>query len=315
MSKQQLRFGVAYLGNNLKNKKMTFTEKLRKRQNDKNNIKRLAAQRRIYSKAKEINYLIFGLVVLIPIVVSVLTTIPSLVFLQNPNVTLLFHAYTVFMVFLQYFLTTHIEKLKKYAAYIQLESDMKVFDLKWNDRLLGPKVDNTELVVKEFDKFPKKDLSDLNNWYDLSGLEKKKREEVIRICQRQNLQWNSTLYKRINIGFNILIWGNFGIFVFITPFFRLNMAQMINSAVNFIPLITWILDVNKNYQKNKNILDELKKLISNKGYSNILAVIIEAKFTEYRQNDSLIPDWLYSLFRRKDNKIHQEAQTFTINDH
>lgn len=294
---------------------MTFTEELRKRQNDKNNIKRLAAQRRIYSKAKKINYLIFGLVVLIPIVVSVLTTIPSLVFLQNPNVTLLFHAYTVFMVFLQYFLTTHIEKMKKHAAYIQLESDMKVFDLKWNDRLLGPKVDNTELVVKEFDKFPKKDLSDLNNWYDLSGLEKKKREEVIRICQRQNLQWNSTLYKRINIGFNILIWGSFGIFVFIIPFFRLNMAQMINSAVNFIPLITWILDVNKNYQKNKNILDELKKLISNKGYSNILAVIIEAKFTEYRQNDSLIPDWLYSLFRRKDNKIHQEAQTFTINDH
>lgn len=294
---------------------MTFTEELRKRQNDKNNIKRLAAQRRIYSKAKKINYLIFGLVVLIPIVVSVLTTIPSLVFLQNPNVTLLLHAYTVFMVFLQYFLTTHIEKMKKHAAYIQLESDMKVFDLKWNDRLLGPKVDNTELVVKEFDKFPKKDLSDLNNWYDLSGLEKKKREEVIRICQRQNLQWNSTLYKRINIGFNILIWGSFGIFVFIIPFFRLNMAQMINSAVNFIPLITWILDVNKNYQKNKNILDELKKLISNKGYSNILAVMIEAKFTEYRQNDSLIPDWLYSLFRRKDNKIHQEAQTFTINDH
>lgn len=294
---------------------MTFTEELRKLQNDKNNIKRLAAQRRIYSKAKKINYLIFGLVVLIPIVVSVLTTIPSLVFLQNPNVTLLLHAYTVFMVFLQYFLTTHIEKMKKHAAYIQLESDMKVFDLKWNDRLLGPRVDNTELVVKEFDKFPKKDLSDLNNWYDLSGLEKKKREEVIRICQRQNLQWNSTLYKRINIGVNILIWGSFGIFVFIIPFFRLNMAQMINSAVNFIPLITWILDVNKNYQKNKNILDELKKLISNKGYSNILAVIIEAKFTEYRQNDSLTPDWLYSLFRRKDNKIHQEAQTFTINDH
>lgn len=310
-----MRFGVVYLGNNLKNKEMTFTEELRKRQNDKNNIKRLAAQRRIYSKAKKINYLIFGLVVLIPIVVSVLTTIPSLVFLQNPNVTLLLHAYTVFMVFLQYFLTTHIEKMKKHAAYIQLESDMKVFDLKWNDCLLGPKVDNIELVVKEFDKFPKKDLSDLNNWYDLSELEKKKREEVIRICQRQNLQWNSTLYKRINIGFNILIWGSFGIFVFIIPFFRLNMAQMINSAVNFIPLITWILDVNKNYQKNKNILDELKKLISNKGYSNILAVMIEAKFTEYRQNDSLIPDWLYSLFRRKDNKIHQEAQTFTINDH
>ena len=128
----------------------------------------------------------------------------------------------------------------------------------------------------------------MNNWYNLSGLEKKKKEEVIWICQRQNLQWNSTLYKRINIGFNILIWGSFGIFVFIIPFFKLNMAQMINSAVNFIPLITWILDFNKNYQKNKNILDELKKLISDKRYSNISALIIEAKFTEYRQNDSLI---------------------------
>ena len=93
------------------------------------------------------------------------------------------------------------------------------------------------------------------------------------------------------------------------------MAQMINSAVNFIPLITWILDFNKNYQKNKNILDELKKLISDKRYSNISALIIEAKFTEYRQNDSLIPNCIYSLFRKKDNKVHQEAQTFTINDH
>lgn len=79
-------------------------------------------------------------------------------------------------------------------------------------------------------------------------------------------------------------------------------------------MITWILDFNKNYQKNKNILDELKKLISDKRYSNISALIIEAKFTEYRQNDSLIPDGIYSLLE-KDNKVHQEAQTFTINDH
>ena len=53
MNRQQLRLGVVYLGNNLKNKEMTFIEELQKRQNDKNNIKRLAAQRRIYSKATD----------------------------------------------------------------------------------------------------------------------------------------------------------------------------------------------------------------------------------------------------------------------
>lgn len=292
-----------------------FAEELQTRQNDENNIKRLAAQRRLYSNAKKINYLNFGLAVVVPIVMSVLTSIPWLSFLQNSGVTLWLHTYTVFLVFLQFFLTTYMEKLKKNAAYIQLSFDMNVFELKWNELILGSKTDDHEYVVKEFDKFSSKDLSFLSNWYDLSGLEEKKKEEVIRFCQQQNLQWNSVLYKRINIGINVFIWGSVAICVGIMLIFKLSMAQMINGAVDFIPLITWILAVDKNYQKNKIILNELKKMISKKRYSNILALTIEAKFTEYRQNDNLIPDWFYSLFRKKDNKIHQEAQIFAINDY
>lgn len=294
---------------------MTFAKELQTRQNDRNNIMRLVAQRRLYSNAKKINYLNFGFAVVVPIVMSVVTTIFWLPFLRNSVVVLMLHIYTVLLAFLQPFLINYIEKLKKDAAYIQLRFDINVFDLKWNELILGPAIDNDEYVVKKFKKVSGKNLSSLSDWYDLSGLEGKKREEVIRLCQRQNLQWNSTLYKRINIVINLFIWGSVAVCIVIMLIFKLSMAQMINNAVNFIPLITWILAVNKNYKKDKNILNVLKKLISKKRYSNILALTIEAKFTEYRQNDSLIPDWFYSLFRKKDNKIYQEAQLFTINDY
>lgn len=254
------------------------------------------------------------LAVVIPILISILSAIPCFSLFQNPDVILISHAYAVFLVFLQSFLTTHMEKLKKDAAYIQLKFDLNVFNLKWNENIFGPETDDEDLVIKEYKKFSKKDLASLNNWYDLSKLKGRKKEVVIRLCQRQNLGWNSTIFKRINIGINALIWGSFVVFVFIIPLFKLSMAQMINSAVNFIPLITWILAFNKNYEKNKTILDELKNLIDKNKYSNIFALAIEAKFTKYRQNDTLIPDWYYRMFREKDNKIQQATQIFTIND-
>lgn len=173
MSKWQLIFGVTFLEKNLENKNVTFTEKLQKRQNSTVNIERLATQRRLYSKAKKINYFNFIITVFIPILILILPTIPDWSFFRIQVVTLIFHVYTLAVILFQYWLTTYSSNLKKSAAHIQLEFDMDVFDLKWDKRFLGTNTDSSELVAREFEKVPKKNLKVLNNWYDLNGLSKK----------------------------------------------------------------------------------------------------------------------------------------------
>ena len=107
-----------------------FAEKLQKRQNSTVNIKRLATQRRLYSKAKKINYFNFMITVFIPILILILPTIPDWSFFRIQVVTLIFHVYTLAVILLQYWLTTYSSNLKKAAAHIQLEFDIDVFDLK-----------------------------------------------------------------------------------------------------------------------------------------------------------------------------------------
>lgn len=293
-----------------------FAEELENLQNSTENIKRLAAQRRLYSKAKIINYCNFIVTVLIPILISILPTIPSLSFLRIQIVTLIFHAYTLIAIGLQYWLTTYTSKLKKLAAHIQLEFDMDVFPLKWDTRFLGPENDGSGLLAsKEFEKYPKKKLKLLNNWYELSGLKEKTSKEVIRLCQKQNFQWNSTIRKRVNTGLNGFVIVTIIICFLIMMLLKTNLAQITNSMINFVPLITWIITINKNYKRDENTLNELHDLLDDKRYSKYTALLIEAKITEYRQNGSLIPNFIYRIHRNSDEKVYKEAQIFNVEDH
>lgn len=293
-----------------------FAEELENRQNSIVNIERLAAQRRLYSKAKIINYCNFAVTVFFPILISILPTIPIFSFLRIQIVTLIFHAYTLIAIGLQYWLTTYASKLKKFAAHIQLEFDMNVFALKWDTRFLGADNNSSELLIaKEFKKFPEKKLKSLDNWYELSGLKEKTSKKVIRLCQRQNLQWNSIIRRRVNTGLNGFVIVSITVCFLIMLLLKTNIAQITNSMINFVPLITWIITVNKNYKRDKNTLNELHDLVNDKRYGKDTALLIEAKITEYRQNGSLIPNFIYHIYRDNDEEVYKQAQIITTESH
>ena len=96
---------------------------------------------------------------------------------------------------------------------------------------------------------------------------------------------------------------------------KTNLAQITNSMINFVPLITWIITINKNYKRDENTLNELHDLLDDKRYSKYTALLIEAKITEYRQNGSLIPNFIYRIHRNSDEKVYKEAQIFNVEDH
>jgi hypothetical protein len=288
-----------------------FAEELQARQNSTVNIERLAAQRRLYSEAKIINNCNFIVTVFIPILISILPTMPNLSFLRIQIVTLIFHVYTLIAIVLQYRLTTNASNLKKAASQIQLEFDMDVFDLKWDDRFLGTKMDNNELVARKSKDYSKKKEKSLSNWYDLSGLKERQNKEIIRFCQKQNLQWNSTIRNRVNSGLNILVIASIIICFLTMLLLKADLAQVTNGIVNFVPLITWIITINRNYKRDTTTLNELCNLLSDKRYGKYTALLIEAKITEYRQNGSLIPDFIYRIYRKNDEETYKQAQIIT----
>lgn len=98
-------------------------------------------------------------------------------------------------------------------------------------------------------------------------------------------------------------------------FLKANLVQITNSIVNVVPLITWISTINKNYKKDKNVLNELYDLLNDKRYSKCTALLIETKITEYRQNSSLIPDFIYRIYRKDDEKVYRQAQSITAGSH
>lgn len=301
MNKQQLRFGVESLEKNLKNKNMTFIEKLQKRQNSSENVKMLAAQRRLYSKAKRKTLLIFILTVVVQVVLSILcTTIvshrPKLSFLQD-----YFHMYTLIIIVVQYCLVRRVSKFKEEASHIQLRFDMRVFNLKWDDRFLGPDVDYDKLVERESNKVSVGYLKELKNWYKFNGLKATNKNQVIRFCQKQNLSWNSTLRKRVNNIIQRTMVINVFIYFVMLWLTKANVVQAMNILVNLAPLITWWITVNKNYDRDNKILDEFKRLLDNNKYSKTTSLLIEAKSTEYRKNSSLVPNCIYELFKKEDD--------------
>lgn len=287
---------------------MTFTEELQKRQNSSESIEMLAAQRRLYSKAKRITLLIFILTVVVQVVLSICCTtivfhIPKLSVLQD-----YFHMYTLVIIIVQYCLVRWISKFKEEASHIQLQFDMRVFNLKWDDRFLGPDIDNGVLVEKESAKLSQKYKKKLSNWYDLIELNGKQSNQVIRACQKQDLRWNTIISQRTNYiiqGFMII---NGIIYFAMLWLSKVNIVQAINILANFTPLITWWIAVDRNYDKGRKNLGELSKLLNDERHSRITSLLIEAKATEYRKNSSLVPDCIYKLFRSKDNEINHRAQ-------
>lgn len=232
------------------------------------------------------------------------------------RITLISHIYSLVILVIQYFLAESIVRLKEDASYIQLIFDMNVFNLKWDDRYLGPYNSEANIIVaKTANGFSKSEANLLNNLYDVKELEKENINKVIRCCQKQNFQWNSAIHKRAYKYFRILIGTGTIVYVIVSFWTKTDLVRLTNNTINFIPLITWVIKNERNYKKDKNMLDELKRLTLDKRYTLPTALLIEAKITEYRKSSILIPDWFYKAFRKNDEKNYKNTQDIIYNEH
>jgi len=283
-------------------------------QNKPENIKRLEAQRQIYSEGKKILLWQIFLTVPVTVLFSLLKTIPpdKIGF----NVTYYAALYAIVISLIDIFLFNYlIGNYKTNAAKIQEQFDCDVYDMEWNKIFVDKKVPN-ETVNKYAKKYIPNPKVSLIDWYP-AEIENLSTENAIHVCQKTNLYYDSALrnkYKWASIytsaGVLILLFavslatdftvGNFLVQVFV-PFLPVliltskiivDHSKAIKTANDLHQTIDTITD-----SHNAPSMNELRK-VQDKIYCN-------------RKDSPLIPDFFYKKKRRKlEDEMHNNASSY-----
>lgn len=164
--------------------------KIRETQLEETQLKRLGAQRRLYSYAKVIQGWQMTVNVLAVLVLSGLSAIFPGFAIWVPLISL------VLTVLNSWELTPWQKSLQEKAAKIQEAFDCHVLELNWRELSIGSPV---EIETVEFyaSKYERKDsgYSELKNWYS-TAVSELPIDWARFICQRTNLWWDSKLRKR-----------------------------------------------------------------------------------------------------------------------
>lgn len=169
------------------------------RQELPDNIELLAAQRNIYSKAK--NIIGFQMILSVPIAIcAAITTI------VKPELKGYMALWGILVVVFDLFVfTPWVKKLRDNAARIQELFDTKVLELDWNEISVGKRPE-PELVHEEAKRhgMDEKKTAGLRRWYptaidtvpDICG---------IIICQRSNVWWDARMRRKYALSIRVIL--------------------------------------------------------------------------------------------------------------
>lgn len=152
-------------------------------------LKRLAAQRQLYSDAKVIQAIQMGLCVLSPLILAWLVA-----YCFFPRVWAAFSGIIITCLFL--FFNSQQQVRREKAAKIQELFDCQVLELEWQELMIGSRLE-TEIVEKYASKHKCKDpsYSNFKGWYP-KNVGKLPLHLGRIVCQRSNCWWDAQLRRR-----------------------------------------------------------------------------------------------------------------------
>jgi SMODS-associating 4TM effector domain len=169
------------------------------RQDLPENIERLAAQRNIYSRAKNI----IGLQMMLSVPIAICAAITTIVKPELKGYMALWGILVV--VFDLYVFTPWVKKLRENAARIQELFDTKVLSLDWNEISVGKRPE-PELVHEEAEKhgMNEEKIAGLRKWYP------KIIDTVPEICgiiisQRSNVWWDARMRRKYALSIRVIL--------------------------------------------------------------------------------------------------------------
>jgi len=162
-------------------------------------IELLAAQRNIYSRAKNL----VGIQMTLSVPIAICATIATIVEPESKGYIALWGILVV--VFDLFVFTPWTKKLRDSAARIQEQFDTKVLGLEWNEIAVGKKPD-PELVQEEAKKhgLEEKRVASLREWYPIV-IDKVPETCGIIIGQRANIWWDARMRRKYVLAIRIIL--------------------------------------------------------------------------------------------------------------
>lgn len=271
-----------------------------KKQNELDNLRCLAAQRQLYSNAKNMLALQIALTIFVIVglsIVNVFYDIEWILASASVLITLLDVA----------ILSKQLTHYKDQAAGIQEFFDTTVLDLEWNSLIEKPR---HETIYRYSEDYKKKedDYTSLKDWYP-PQIEKLEPTEAKIICQRSNCVYDLSL--RENYINKLMLLALFsGILIIV-----LGLIKGVTFENFFVILLVPLLPIMsfsiQKFQENKKSIAVLNKMrdISNELWNKILnneavdtdKIIRQLQDGIYlnRKESPLIFDWFYRLLRNR----------------
>lgn len=287
-------------------------------------LKRLAAQRQLYSDAKCLQ----AIQIIFVFVPPILTVLVACGFLQA--VWAAISGIIIACLFLLF--DSRQQSLKQKAAKIQELFDCDVLELRWREIMAGSRFE-IETVEKYASKHNHKDPGyiKLKNWYS-KDVGKLPLHLGRIVCQRSNCWWDAQLRRRYA---KCVIVVSFILLILVTICFGFTQDWTVEKFIlleRFILLVVnpltpaFIFGV-RQYKENINSamrLDKLKEhtkkiwdtalVDGNRQESTQISRHLQDEIYHHRRTNSLIFNWVYNLFKNKDEEQMNKTGDELVNE-
>ena len=270
------------------------------RQNEEKSIAMLAAQRQLYRDAKSFEWysIIFSLI--IPFLISICL----IFFKKNYYLVSLSGIITIGSMVYDYVNNQTIKKLKYNAAYIQQEFDLHVFQMQWDKRLFGERINVDSKIARYSSKIlaDAKEKEALKDWYTLPVAEKPLLEGVLA-CQRENISWDSVLRERVK-RFSTLFIVLLIFLVFVIGLFNNETVILLMTRIVFVvPMIKWLLSLINTVNEDIERLTMLDRLVNNTKTKKMVDLQeIQKYIFDHRKFCYTVPERIYKYFKKNDEE-------------
>lgn len=270
-----------------------------KNQNLEINLDKLLAQRRLYSNAKKVNYLLIGITVLVPVIIAFLTNFTA-IHVNDKN--WIYGIYAVLIIFTEKILEIYIDRCKKTAASIQEDFDTTIFPLPENELLNTTYVDYD--VIRKYSKKDKqnaKTLDRVRNWYS-NEIDIIPNNVAILFCQRMNICYDQHIKRKYNFLLITLSALTFSTLLILALSNGFSLVEfMLEVILPSMPIFIFTykefstsLESVDNLQKLREIIEEKLGSISINDSIDVVELRkIQDRIYQNRILSPLIPDFIY----------------------
>lgn len=287
---------------------------INKRQNSELNLKRLAAQRQLYSDAKKLMHIQFTISGIVLMILAVIGNVIDDQYAVYIVITAIFCA-----IIDELFISKRVDGLKQNAANIQEEFDCEVLQIPENHLKyrLGSTLEKTQEYSKKY--LVKHDDYDLfKNWYP--GIDGDEDRSTKIKCQKTNCWWNQNLREKYSA---FLILSTISIFVVLLIVVLLKditlngfIMSVLSPIIPGVVLVYKIIRDNKktisNLNHTKSKLDEIMEKLKSKseypdGQFQSDVRCLQDLIFDIRVTSPLIADKFYFWYRERYEEIARDT--------